>query len=370
MARWSTAGLLCVLAALTILPSGAVDPGDFPSPKTWWAKRISSDLYTAGRLTERQIKYTADAGFGTIVSLFTLNDNYMIGDDRVLSTNASRDVAERLGGLGYYVVLAPGEEMATVTTVNTFAALMSLAAKPVILHCVTAQSASLIALNFLSQTTGLSSRDIYSRGALLGYNFAAKPKYRRLIEAITGEPPMANPPTPDATIPAWNKKYWLIKPVYKNWYLTGQIQSNQAGNLSSMGVDGIVNCRQRAISGRREVRWPSQEEVVLLNVKDNTGTYEGTGRQSTERLLVTRIDPTKPNEYISPESTVNYQRENSLEYGDDVGYNAGQEKRDMESKTLTYHQTPPDNSKHGELAWLYVVNIRLDVQEMVVQTVK
>ena len=110
--------------------------------------------------------------------------------------------------------------------------------------------------------------------------------------------------------------------------------------------------------------------MALLNIRDNTGTYEGTGRQSTERLLVTRIDSTKPNKYISPESTVNYQRENSLEYGDDVGYNAGQEKRDMESKTMTCHQTPPDNSKHGELAWLYVVNIRLDVQEVAVQTVK
>ena len=348
MARWSTAGLLCVLAALTILPSGAVDRGDFPSPKTWWAKRISHDLYTSGRLTERQIKYAAEAGFGTIVSLFTFNDNYMIGDDRVLSSTTSRDVAELLGGLGHHVVLAPGEEMATVKTVGTFAALMSRVAKPVILECFTAQTASLIALNYLSQTTGLSSRDIYSRGALLGYNFAAKPKYRRLIEAITGEPPMADPPTPDATIPAWNKKYWLMKPVYRNWYMAGQIQSSQTGNLSEIGV--LVNCRQSAISERREVRWPSQEEVVLLNVKDNTGTYEGTDRQSTERLLVSRIDPTKPNEYISPDSTVNYERENSLEYGDDVGYNAGFEKRDMASKNLTYHQTPPDNSQQGELA--------------------
>ena len=93
----------------------------------------------------------------------------------------------------------------------------------------------------------------------------------------------------------------------------------------------------------------SQEEVTLLNVEDNTGTYVGTGRQSTERLLATRIDPVRRNEYISPHSTVNYERENSLEYGDHVGYDAALEKRDMESNNLIYHQTPPHNFKQGAL---------------------
>ena len=344
---WSHAGFLCVLVALVVPLSRAAGQGDFPSPKTWWAKTISSDLYTAGRLTERQIKYAADAGFGTIVSLFTFTDNYRIGADRVLDTPGSRDVAERLAGLEFHVMLQPGDrnKMATMETVRSFAAIMARAAKPVILYCFTAHTASLIALNYLGQTAGLSSRDIYSRGALLGYNFAGKSEYRSLIEAVAGEPPMAHPPTPDVTIPKWNGKYWLMKPVYKNWYMAGQIQSNQAGNLSSMG---IINCRQRAVSGRLPVRWPSQEEVVLLNVRDNTGTYEGTGRQSTERMLVTRIDPAKRNEYISPSSTINYQPENSLEYGDDIGYNAAFEKTDMESKNLTYLQTPPPNSKRGE----------------------
>ena len=90
----------------------------------------------------------------------------------------------------------------------------------------------------------------------------------------------------------------------------------------------------------------------MLNVEDNTGTYVGTGRQSTERLLATRIDPARRNEYISPHSTVNYERENSLEYGDDIGYNATLEKHDMESKNLTYCQTPPHNPKNGELSLL------------------
>ena len=93
--------------------------------------------------------------------------------------------------------------------------------------------------------------------------------------------------------------------------------------------------------------------MTLLNIRDNTGTYEGTGRQSTERLQASRIDPARRNEYISPDSTVNYERKNILEYGDDIGYNAALEKHDMKSNKFTYYQTPPYNSKRGELA-IYV----------------
>jgi len=42
----------------------------FPSPKTWWTKQITRQVYAAGRLTGRQIKYAADAGFRTLVSLY------------------------------------------------------------------------------------------------------------------------------------------------------------------------------------------------------------------------------------------------------------------------------------------------------------
>ena len=346
----STMKLLCMLAILVIPQCRSVSNGGFPSPKTWWAKKISPQLYTAGRLTERQIKYTAEAGFGTIVSLFTFNDNYTIGEDRVLSTRASRCVAEQLGGVGYHVVLLPDEPVTRLETVSRFAAIMSYAAKPVLFHCVSAHSASLIALSYLSEVIGINSREIYRRGSLLGYNYAAQPEYRSLIEAVTGDQPLAHPPTPDVTIPNWDRKYWLMKPVYKNWYVAGQIQTNQAGNLSSLGIDVVVNCRQSATSGKHHARRPSQEEVVLLNIKDNTGTYVGTGRQSRGRLLVTRIDPTKPNIYIAPDSTVNYQRENGLEYGDDIGYNAHLEKREMRRQSLAYHHTPPRNSRYGELA--------------------
>ncbi|KAI0235674.1 hypothetical protein LSAT2_013811 [Lamellibrachia satsuma] len=306
---------ILLMVAVTLIPrSGTGDRGDFPSPKTWWTKKISSDLYTAGRLTERQIKYAADAGFRTIVSLIEFPNSYDIGDDRVLSTTASRDVAERLAGITFEVLVKSKAEVPKMETVRKFATIMSRAAKPVLLHCVTAYTASFMALTYLGYNKQMNSLHIYSYGSRLGYDFTSKAPFRNLISNVTGEPPLTNPPTPDVTIRAWNKKYWLMKPVYKNWFMAGQIQSNY-------------------------------EEVTLLNIRDNTGTYEETGRQSTERLQASRIDPARRNEYISPDSTVNYERKNILEYGDDIGYNAALEKHDMKSNKFTYHQTPPYNSK-------------------------
>lgn len=41
-----------------------------PSRKTWWAKRVvTDDFYTAGRLSDRQIKYASESGFRSVVSL-------------------------------------------------------------------------------------------------------------------------------------------------------------------------------------------------------------------------------------------------------------------------------------------------------------
>lgn len=233
---------------------------NFPTPKTWWAKRISSDLYTAGRLTERQIKYAADVGFGTIISLVDFTDSYNMEADRVLSTTHSKDFVEKVVGMTYEVLVQSDAEVPTKAAVDRLTVLMAKVPKPVVLHCVAGLKSSVIALLYLHQTIGLSSREIYSRGAQLGYPFASKIKYVDLITAITGEPLMADPPMPDGTLHDWMHDYWLIKPVYKNWYITGQIQSNYVSDLASMGIDIVINCRQRATS------------QVHLNIHDTYST--------------------------------------------------------------------------------------------------
>jgi len=52
-----------------------------------------------------------------------------------------------------------------------------------------------------------------------------------------------------------------------------------------------------------------------------------------------RLDPTKPNTYISSTSTVNYEQTNYKEYDDHIGYNESLERQDV-SKMFEYHHLP------------------------------
>ena len=103
------------------------------------------------------------------------------------------------------------------------------------------------------------------------------------------------------------------------------------------GFDAIVNLRQGKTSPGNVA---SQEEVTLLNIMDDTGTYTGAGRQSKTELEKNRIDPTKTNEYVSDRSDVNYISRNALEFGDDIGYNEEWEKKNVTATGIQYMHTP------------------------------
>jgi hypothetical protein len=70
-------------------------------------KEITPDLHTAGRLTERQIKYAADCGVKSIVSLYTFPPSEIpatFGDDPLPTTEAARAMAEDVSGLKFFTV--------------------------------------------------------------------------------------------------------------------------------------------------------------------------------------------------------------------------------------------------------------------------
>ena len=66
------------------------------SHKTWWLKKISSDIYTAGRLSHRQIKYLSEAGVKSVISLFRFHNRSMLGDEVLPNSEESIKLAERL----------------------------------------------------------------------------------------------------------------------------------------------------------------------------------------------------------------------------------------------------------------------------------
>ncbi len=334
--------ILCVATILLAPLTGA----SLESRKAWWSRLVTPDLYTAGRLTESQVKYASEAGFNSLVSLVTHLDSGSIGEERIPTTEEEEDIATRLSGMYFRTVIGEDEDLVYTDreAIERLTAILNEAPKPVLFHCVSSYRATFAALSYLANQTvydpefdpQVDSEEFYRLAASHGFQYDSVAE-RETVALITGEPVVENPPAPDVTVPNWYSTYWHLKPVVKNWYIAGQIRSNYVPQFSGV-FDTVINTRlQRTTPPDDE---PSQEEVTLLNIKDNTGTYEDGGRQSEERLLETRIDPNKPNEYVDPESDVNYASRNFLEFEDDIGYDEVSEQQTLGSAGVDYYSTP------------------------------
>lgn len=133
--------------------------------------------------------------------------------------------------------------------------------------------------------------------------------------------------------------YWMAHPAYKNWFTAGQITKSHISVLEEVGFTSVINQRSGIMLDGK----PNQEEVNLLNIRQNTGTYAHDGkepRQFKGRLEETRIDPKRPNYFISPTSEVNYESRNYDEFGDDIGYQELTERLTFKSSKLQYYHLP------------------------------
>jgi hypothetical protein len=84
-------------------------------------------------------------------------------------------------------------------------------------------------------------------------------------------------------------------------------------------------------------------QVNLLNIWSETGTYAREGkdpRQWKSRLEQTRINPDRPNYFISPGSPVNYESFNPEEFGDAVGYQEAKEREVFADANVKYIHKP------------------------------
>ncbi|KAL3852753.1 hypothetical protein ACJMK2_016370 [Sinanodonta woodiana] len=319
-------------------------PGLHARKKVWWAKEITPDFHIAGRLTSRQIKYTAEAGFKSVLSLYTYDDAGSFGGEH-LPTSAEAWVASHQAGLQYIALLGPWDNDASVEAVHKFSDALTHLKRPILLHCNRGYSITFVTLMYMANQSRydptyepkINSERFYRIAASMGLDFTAD-DMRQVVSNITGEPVVDNPPKPDCEPKEW-RDFWLAHPVYRNWYTAGQIRKTNIKVLEDTGFKAIVNMRM----GVTDNGIPSQEAVTLLNIKDGTSTY-GDGligpRQNDEILKTLRLDPNKSNDYVSEKSKVNYESRNPGEFGDDIGYNETLERLAVEASSLKYYHLP------------------------------
>ena len=336
--------LVCCL----VFVNGNVNRFDskFPLPKTWWAKQMTEEIYTAGRLTENEVKYAIDAGFKTIFSNFNFTTRGNFGGEPQPTTDEMIkiiDLAPETAFGGVISITSPWEK---IEHIQRFGDLLKNSARPVLFHCGGAFSATFVVLGYFAMESRkdpnfrprVTSENFFKIASSHGLDYS-RDSLTRLVSEVTGQPIVKTPEVPDTNPKSWTR-YWHAKHVLKNYFAAGLVSSSKLAAVKSVGYQTLVNTRRGLVTRNGSREEPSQEEVNLLNIHSNTGTYVKGGRQSPARLLETRIDENRDNRFIGPESVVNYESRNPVEFGDDIGYNEVNNKNTLNSLEISYEHMP------------------------------
>ncbi|XP_070545653.1 uncharacterized protein [Ptychodera flava] len=348
--------VLCVVSSIMASSLNLVE-----KPKTWWTKRVySTHFYTTGRLSEREIKYAGEAGFKSVFGVTNHTTAGYIGDEPVPTTDEIKQIATELAGLDFDIFPPEITTYKSMKAIEYFRTAVNDLPKPMLVYCTGSYtSTGTVLLYFLYMTQNepsfepkIYTDEFFQIGRAMGHDFDMEEDLIELVSEITGEPPIELRTEPNNEV-EYYYLYWHAKFVSSDWFVAGQIRKSHILAALDGGYKAIVNNRRGVTSPPYET--PSQEEVTLLNIKDDTGTYEEGGRQSPKRLLETRIDPDKPNEYISPDSEINFEDRNPGEFGDEIGYNEANEQEAMQASTLPYLHMPFTTSQlRADLFYSYV----------------
>ncbi|XP_062617698.1 uncharacterized protein LOC134279340 [Saccostrea cucullata] len=336
---------------LSELKLNTISKRSAPEYKSWWAKEITPDIYVAGRLSEREIKYAAEAGFKSILSLFPYADDegYNFGGEYLPTTKEAKQIAE-LAGLKYTTALGPYDDWAQFESVQKVGSILSNLPRPVLAHCDRGYTISFDVIMYLVNRTiqdskftpKVDAKKFFDMTKVLGMDFNMD-CVKDTLATITGEkvkneyvPEIENEPE------EWYD-YWHAAPVYKNWYTAGQILTSHLSMIKQTGFKSVVNLRT------------SIETVTLLNVKDipckPVKNSDLELRQTINSLKENVLDKNKPNTYISPESPYNFATRNPAEFGDDTGYNENLEKEAFQKLNFPYYHMPLDTNIPFTVEW-------------------
>ncbi|XP_077997484.1 uncharacterized protein LOC144450696 [Glandiceps talaboti] len=327
--------VLCGTIILSIV--SAQFPTPFYPRKVWWTKRVTREFYTAGRLSTRQMKYAAETGFKSIVSLINTDTSGRFGEEYLPGTGESRHLAEKVLGVKFHAT--PTDlDWWTVDALKEFSAVTKGLPKPILVFCNDTYVSTLTVLIHVSKTETPSGKDtanhIFRLGRAMGHEYETDDRVTSLVSTITGQRLDEKAAKPSGDLPDW-KKYWPAKYVSSTFFDAGQIWRSHIPRIREAGFKAVVNMRRGLTLPDSDT--PSQEEVTLINIPDGTETYFKGERQFILRLLETQKDPNKTTDYIYPGSPWTVELQNDEEFGDKVGYNEEIERSAFEEAGIRYY---------------------------------
>lgn len=328
-------------------------PGLNSGLKLWWTKQVTPEYYVAGRLSRRQLQYAAEGGFKSVVSLFTYENDKdcCLGMDYLPATSKMATIAKESGLQFRTVMDSAGTLPSSADSVSQLKQALNNIPTPVLVLSDRGYSATFtLFMYLLNYDKNFTMDRAAAISHVLGMDLSMKCTNQKLCK-VTGENVEFSKLD---NLPKQWLNYWHAIPVYKNWFVAGQILESHIPRIMQAGFKSVVNLR----AGTTHKGKPAQEKVTLMNIADNSKTYgdENLGpRQSIDALKQKILDPLKENSYVSPNSSHNFATSNPEEFGDLIGYNEDLEKLAFRKAGFPYYHLPVVNSEpfSAELFALY-----------------
>ena len=318
-------------------------------------KEVTSEIFVSGRLTSRQIKYASEAGFGSLVSLYSDYDDSASVENHLPGTEEIKQICE-VAKFPYTSLINIDEEWHSLDTVKKFGDSIENLQKPLLFFADNITKPTFVALlHFLKKTIEeddfeprFQVKDVFEKCAFFGL-IPMPLEVQHQIEVLAHT--MEDDCT-DIDTDWWDwSRFWPGHYITKTWFIAGQIRKDDLDAIKLAGFKTVINMRLGITNEGK----PSQEQVTLLNTPDDIPTYTDDMkrlRQDPDIAEENRIDAEVGNVYISSESEVNYETENPDEFGDDIGYNEDEERAFFENTSIHYVHIPlgkasNDNMSHS-----------------------
>lgn len=272
--------VLVVCSSLVVVSVAAFvpEPPTNPTGRTHFAKAVTPDIYTGGRLTTRRTHYLQLDGFRSIISLFNLTRTHSwMGVD---GDWPSADEEVALGRkLNMPTVVMNWPDTLSAASLQEFASTLNKLPKPVYVHCHVGYTATLFALVTLAQSGAVTARDVIDMQ--FGWDYVNNAHVNKFITTMlnTQIPAPKSTPTIETHLTkgesSYQHYYWdRYSSACESYYVMGQMLNTQLASIATAGYTAVVNFR---LDGEPTNRLPSEPEGTPLannEFSDAHGRYD------------------------------------------------------------------------------------------------
>lgn len=273
----SSQALLALALSMYSAASAAVHWQTY-SGTTHFLKRAMPGVFVSGRLTSRHLRYIAEAGYASVVSLTHFpsdESSYQGVSGEWLSTDNEAALLSSYG-----VAFRDIDATLTQASFDSFAQAMNSIPKPVLVHCESGWKASLFGQLYLTRVGAAAAEDFYAHSISLGYDYQTSQDAVSFVNTIISVAVETTAPSINLALArggdSYNDYFWVHRLGNDSWYSVGQVLESHVDAIKSAGYKSVISFRANGEATNRLKSEPTTGAVSNGEFSDANGNYNVT----------------------------------------------------------------------------------------------